>query len=200
MADASLDAAGHTGVAVAFFYETGALQFVYFVPATTTIAFQAEAAAMEVALREWQSPFFQKPKKIFSDCKQLVEFLKTGKNDQLPCWQGAREAFSCFQKLLSRRTVEPSLQICQVRREEIGLVHELANLARRSGRSYIGCPSYQELALWGVRPELLSTGLRTDRAAQECRRGFDGQLEQICSRGTPQPAFDRMTRGNLNPG
>jgi hypothetical protein len=86
MTDASLDAAGHTGVVVAFFYETGALQFVYFAPATTTTTFQAEATAMEVALREWQSPFFQKPKKIFHDCKQLVDFLKTGEIDQLPCW------------------------------------------------------------------------------------------------------------------
>jgi hypothetical protein len=52
MTDASLDVAGHTGVAVAFFYETGTLQFVYFAPATTTTVFQAEAATMKAALRE----------------------------------------------------------------------------------------------------------------------------------------------------
>jgi hypothetical protein len=52
MTDASLDAGGNAGAAIAFFYATGELQFVYFTPVHATSVFQAEAASMKLALRE----------------------------------------------------------------------------------------------------------------------------------------------------
>jgi threonine synthase len=52
MIDALLDGSGNAGAAVAFFYEMGELQFVHFTPVRAETAFQVEAIAMELALRE----------------------------------------------------------------------------------------------------------------------------------------------------
>jgi hypothetical protein len=50
--EASVDTNGRAGVAVAFFYENGGLQFVYFTPAVAEMVFQAEAAPMGIMLRQ----------------------------------------------------------------------------------------------------------------------------------------------------
>jgi zinc-binding in reverse transcriptase len=75
MSDASIDTSGNVGIAVAYFYDNGALQFLHFVPVAAETIFQAEADAMEVALCNWTALFFQQPKRLFTDSKQLADFF-----------------------------------------------------------------------------------------------------------------------------
>jgi Reverse transcriptase-like len=184
MTDASLDVGGKAWAAIAFFYDTGDLQFVYYAPVQAESPFHAEAAALAMALREWSSPFVQAPAIIFSDCKQLVEFLRRGNRESLPCLRGARDAFGCLRALRTRTEAQPPVTVEYVGRTQLRLVHELANLARRSGTSYIGSPSMQELHQWGLSSDLL------DLAGDYCRGQQRGQ----------KTAVIRLEAANIDPG
>jgi Reverse transcriptase-like len=150
LTDASLNLNGHAGAATAFYTASEDLQIVHFLPIAASTAFQAEACAVHLAMKDWRSPYLQKPHVIYTDCKQLADFLKSGESSSLPCWRGAREAYLCRNSLdLAAQRGEP-IKVVHVQREQLSLVHQLANLARRSGRSYIGSPTLQELRYWGV--------------------------------------------------
>jgi hypothetical protein len=97
--DASLDQAGKAGVGVTLYTASGSLQLVFFAPIVAQTPFQAEAKALHLALEGLSSPFLQKPQRFVIDCKQLVDFLQKEGNEDVPCWQGAREAYSCLDVL-----------------------------------------------------------------------------------------------------
>jgi hypothetical protein len=49
------------------------------------ITFQDETEAVKLSMFSWSSPHLEKPTKIFTDCKFLVEFLKMGDESDLLC-------------------------------------------------------------------------------------------------------------------
>jgi Reverse transcriptase-like len=132
--------AGRAGVGVALFTEENRFQLIHFIPSTATTAFQAEAEAVCLALRDWHSPFLQKSKIIYTDCLSLVNFLETGDTDVIPCWQGDPMAHQCLQKIRLGRERGEALVVSYSPRERNWLTHELANVAR-AGISFIGCPT-----------------------------------------------------------
>jgi ribonuclease HI len=148
--DASLDQAGKAGAGLVFYTSSGQIQLIYYSPLVAATAFQAEAQALKLALRDWTSPYIQKPQKIFTDCKSLVDFMVTGEEDLLPCWWGARDAVEAFQLLRSATSRGQPLKVCFARRQHTTSAHTLANWARRTGNSYIGLPTEAELYSWGL--------------------------------------------------
>jgi ribonuclease HI len=148
--DASVDHRGRAGVGMVLYNEEQQLQLVYFAPSEAVTAFQAEAEAVGLALRDWNSPFLQKPVHIYTDCQRLVKFLEIGDLGDIPCWQGAPEAQSCWQKLVEERIRERGLRVYYIPRNRTWLAHELANVARRTGTSFIGLPMVHNLMEWGV--------------------------------------------------
>jgi zinc-binding in reverse transcriptase len=83
--DASIDQSGRAGAGVTFYIVSGHLQLVHLTPIDASTPFQAEAEALKLAIPDWSSPYFQKPSKIFTDCKNLVDFLENGENEVIPC-------------------------------------------------------------------------------------------------------------------
>jgi hypothetical protein len=128
--DASLDQNGKAGAGVAYYTDSGHLQLVCFSPIEATTPFQAEAEAMRLAIPNWSSPYFQKPQKIFTDCLNLVDFLRPDGEKGVPCWKGARSAFDCLSRLRSERDRGLVFNICYASRRATTFVHELATVAR----------------------------------------------------------------------
>jgi Reverse transcriptase-like len=83
--DVSIDQSGWAGTGVAFYTASGHMQLVHLTPVDASTSFQAEAEALKLAISDWSSPYFQKPSKIFTDCKNLVDFLENGKDEVIPC-------------------------------------------------------------------------------------------------------------------
>jgi hypothetical protein len=52
MSDASIDSSGQAAVVVAFFYDNGSIQFIYFTSMVAETIFQAGATVMDVTLKE----------------------------------------------------------------------------------------------------------------------------------------------------
>jgi hypothetical protein len=87
--DASYDQYDKAGAIVAYFHSSGHMHFVQLQPFCADSPFQAEAKVLLLALRDWQSPYFEKPRIIYIDCQQLVSFVQDKGDGALPCWKGA---------------------------------------------------------------------------------------------------------------
>jgi hypothetical protein len=115
--------------------------------------FQAKAEALELALHEFRTPYLEKPKVIYTDCSQLVKFIEN-RGGGVPCWKGTREAYMCLNKEKISEMGGAAIQICHTPRADVTLVHNLANVAQCAGRSFIGCPTAQNLMDWGISREV----------------------------------------------
>lgn len=127
--DASSDQSGKADAAMTFFYDMEQLQMLHFLPINATTAFQKEAAALNLALRDRGSPFFQKSKVLYTDCQQLTAFIQKGDRKALPCWRGAREAFSCLTKVQEAVARGEPVRIAYLPLTQLDVVHRLANHA-----------------------------------------------------------------------
>jgi hypothetical protein len=116
--------------------------------------FQAEATALELVLHEFRTSYLKKPKVIYIDCSQLVKFIENRGEGGVPCWKGAREAYACLNKVKISEMGGTTIQICHMPRAGVTLVHNLANVARCADRSFIGCPTTQNLMYWGISREV----------------------------------------------
>jgi Reverse transcriptase-like len=85
LVDASIDQSGKAGAGMAFFTSTGQLQVVHFLPIQAETVFHAEAEALLVALRDWNSSYMKKSKQIYIDYQALVIFLAHGREEEIPC-------------------------------------------------------------------------------------------------------------------
>jgi hypothetical protein len=135
---------------VAYYTASGHLQLTYFAPIEDTTPFHAEAEALKLTILSWSSPYFQKSTKIFTDCKYLVKFLQTEKNEDLPCWRGAGATYGCLERVRSERAKEVELEVAYVNRMETGVAYELANMVRCRCIGLIGLPSAMYMQIWGL--------------------------------------------------
>jgi hypothetical protein len=145
MVDASLDQYGKSGAGMVLYYDTGQMQLIHFTPIEAITPFQAEVIVLKLAIRGWSSPYLQRPKKILTDCKSLVNFLNKYDENLLPCWQGARAAFECLEQLRSTRHEGFDFDIYFLGHQKMKLAHDLVNVARRTGGSFIRLPSLYDL-------------------------------------------------------
>jgi hypothetical protein len=126
------------GAAFVRYSRTGTLICIGYKPIRASDPTKAEAMALHISCLQGVREYDQETKVIScTDCKAIVDMARTGDMDLLPSWRVA-EWVMRLKQFIDRG--QGSMQIQYVGREALGDPHRMANMALRTGQSFLGMP------------------------------------------------------------
>lgn len=137
LADGSWDTQGRGGMGMAVYNRRGDLVFMHFKPVPALDALHAEALAVLTAMKYVRQGGCRGNFIIFSDSKNLVQVTNDGDISELASWKAAETAMSAIMLLEEEAH---KMQLKYITRRAMLTPHNLANWARKSGRSGEGTP------------------------------------------------------------
>ncbi|XP_078163112.1 uncharacterized protein LOC144558181 [Carex rostrata] len=137
LVDGSWDKVHGSGKSMSVYNRRGDLVYIQYDKGEEFDPFHTETEAMLMAIQYALEARCEGTFYIFTDCQLLIKAIQEGDITKIPSWRAAESVVKC----INGHQINPSRILVQhIKREAVKTSHNMANWARKTGRSGKGTP------------------------------------------------------------